>query len=76
MLLLKVSQLNLNSQKPQWDYTKNDVVCNENEAYGGVASGYKVIREVVLSLQEMSDSSSVCVSHPTRHTNGPIQPHM
>ena len=38
------------------------VVCKENEAYGGVAAGYKVIREVVLSLQEMSDSSSVCVS--------------
>ena len=38
------------------------VVCKENEAYGGVAAGYKVIREVILSLQEMSDSSSVCVS--------------
>ena len=38
------------------------VVCKEYEAYGGVAAGYKVIREVTLSLQEMSDSSSVCVS--------------
>ena len=38
------------------------VVYKENEAYGGVAAGYKVIREVALSLQEMSDSSSVCVS--------------
>ena len=38
------------------------MVCKENEAYGGVAAGYKVIREVTLSLQEMSDSPSVCVS--------------
>ena len=40
----------------------SDVVCKENESYGGVAAGYKVIREVALFLQEMSDSSSVCVS--------------
>ena len=31
-----------------------DVKCTKNEAYGGVAAGYKVIREVSLSLQEMS----------------------
>ena len=29
------------------------VVCKENEAYGGVAAGYKVIREVTLSLQKI-----------------------
>ena len=40
----------------------SNVVCKENEAYGGVVAGYKAIREVALSLQEVSNSSSVCVS--------------
>ena len=37
----------------------NDVECKKNEAYGGVAAGYKVIREVTL---EKSESSSIRVS--------------
>ena len=44
----------------------NDVECKKNEAYGGVAAGYKVIREVTL---EKSESSSIRVS-PNKATEG------
>ena len=39
-----------------------NVECKQNEAYGGVGAGYKVIREVALALQEVSGSSDVSVS--------------
>ena len=52
------------------------VVCKENEAYGGVAAGYKVIREVALYLCRRCLIPPVFVSHPTRHTNCPRQPHV
>ena len=54
--------------EPKVEVTKHrkmsltDMKCKENEAYGGVAAGYKVIREVTLSLQETSESNNVCVS--------------
>ena len=38
-----------------------NVECKQNEAYGGVGAGYKVIREVALALQEVSVSSDVSV---------------
>ena len=39
-----------------------NVECKQNEICGGVGAGYKVIREVVLALQEVSGSSDVSVS--------------
>ena len=42
--------------------------CKKNEAYGGVAAGYKVIREVTLALQERSESSNIRVSPNKAYT--------
>ena len=61
-MLIKTKRVYIRKKNKAKSSSLTDVVCKENEAYGGVAAGYKVIREVALSLQEMSDSSSVCVS--------------
>ena len=47
-----------------------NVECKQNEAYGGVGAGYKVIREVALTLQEVSGSSDVSVSPNEAYKSG------
>ena len=54
-MLIKTKRVYIRKKNKAKSSSLTDVVCKENEAYGGVAAGYKVIREVALSLQEMPD---------------------
>ena len=45
-----------------------NVECKQNEAYGGVGAGYKVIREELLLLCKRCLDHQMCLSHPMRYT--------